>query len=491
MTSQPNRFLRLLGAFTAFAAVAGGALILLRSPSTKAQSIEKSDMVTQSPALLVEALSIREMQIQCQNALSGQVEPYRIATVAAEVAGRIVRRPIESGDKIRRSVLLVSLDSEAAAAAQAQAQAAAEGATAARRQAESEYARAVIETDANRQQARAQVMQATATEKKTRTFTRTQELRQAEAALAQARTDERLAKIEYDRYVWLVKEGAAPQQTLDRVQATFEAATARRESAEQSVSLANEGARQEDIQTAAAGVEVARAGLQIAETRNVRLASIRRQIDGLRAQEAQAAAAVRQAKIALSKRQILAPFAGRVLATLAETGEMLSPGTPVARIGEITRVKATFSVPERARKGLCLDQTVSITADALPGKTFAGRITLLGFQADVKTRAFPIEVTIANPEERLLPNMVVRLNLLTEASTHRLLIPISAVATSETMPYVFVLSNGKAIRRDVTLGAAQGERVEIRSGLRAGDKIAATPQRLTDGVTVRIEGANR
>ncbi len=156
-----------------------------------------------------------------------------------------------------------------------------------------------------------------------------------------------------------MREGAGPQEALDRAQATYDSAVARRQSAEQSVSLAKEGARQEDRETAAAqvtaaqaqmagathGVEQARAGLRIAETRDTRLATLRRQIDGLRAQEAQTQDAVRQAEIALEKRTIRAPFAGRVLATLADVGDLMAPGTSVARLGRIDRVKVTFAVP--------------------------------------------------------------------------------------------------------------------------------------------------
>ncbi len=216
---------------------------------------------------------------------------------------------------------------------------------------------------------------------------------------------------------------------------------------------------------------------------------MRKQIDALRAQEAQAAAVVRAARIQKDKHRITSPFAGRILATPAQAGEMLAPGTPIARVGHIARVKVTFAVPEASRAALRLGQAVAITADAVPGKTFTGRITVLGFEADGRARTFPVEVTVRNPAEVLLPNMVARLRLPVGPAATRALIPIDAVATDGADPYVFVLQADRAARRDVTLGAPRGDLVEVTRGLAPGESIAGTPQRLTDGAAVRQGGS--
>jgi RND family efflux transporter MFP subunit len=511
---SPRNSVRLLFAIGLIVATTGAGLWVVRAQSgTEAQPRSRS-RVTTSPTLLVEAVTVRSQLVQQENAMSGQVEPYHSATVAAEVAERIIRRPIDRGDRVGKGALLAALFSDSAVTALAQAQSASAQATAARRQAETEYQRAVVETDAARQQARAQVnqaqadqqnaraqyTQAAAGERKARSATRQQELRQAEDALTQASADERLARTECGRYAYLVREGAAGQQSLDRAEATRDAAVARRQSAEQALSLAQEGARQEDKEAAAAQVNAARAqvdaaqhrveqaqaALRIANTRDTRLAVIRRQIDGLRAQEAQSREVVRQARIGLDKRTINAPFTGRVLATLADVGDMMSSGTPIARLGEISRVKVTFAVPEPSRPALRLGLPLCITADAIKGRTFRGRITALGFQADPRSRTFPIEVTVSNREEALLPNMVTRLRLPVGPVAHRTLIPSSAVASDGAIAYLFVLRDGRALRREVRLGAPVGDSVELLSGVEPGEQVAATPQRLSDGARIRI-----
>ena len=503
----------LIGALVPLALV-GWLVVRAQSRPAASKTAADKNAAGNAPRLLVEAVTARMETGTAESEISGQAEPYRTATIASEVANRILSRPVRQGDYVATGAVLAQLDSASAQTALQQAEDALGQARAARQQAETDYIRALVETDANRQSARAQVRQAQADarkanaqvsqaaagERKTRSYTRTQELRQAEDALTQARSDEKLAKIEYDRYVYLVKEGAAPQQTLDRTQTTLENAIAHRQSAEQALSLAKEGARTEDrdaanaqvqaadAQAASAGqqVEAAQAALRIANTRATRLAVIRRQIDGLKAQEAQAADAVRQSRILLDRHTIRAPFAGRVLAALADVGDLLAPGTPVLRMGETRRVKAVFAVPEAVRPTLHRGQAMVLMADALKNRTFSGTLTALGYQADPKTRAFPIEITVASPDEALLPSMVIRMRLASGTTLHHVLIPASGVASDGVNAYVYVLHDGTAQKREVWLGAPVGSAVEIVRGLSAGEKIAATPQRLSDGANIQI-----
>src|SRR5207249_6298949 len=113
------------------------------------------------------------------------------------------------------------------------------------------------------------------------------------------------------------------------------------------------------------------------------------------------------------------------------------------RIGEIARVKATFAVPEASRLRLREGQAVTLTADALPGRVFAGRITLLGLQADTRARTFPVEVTVGNADRALLPAMVTRLRLPVGPLARRTMAPVDAVATDGDATYVFVIRDAR------------------------------------------------
>ena len=272
---------------------------------------------------------------------------------------------------------------------------------------------------------------------------------------------------------------AVAQQILDRATATYESAQARTRSAQEAVSLAKEGARQEDIAQASPQVESARANLASAKARPARLAALREQIAALRAQEARAAATVQNARVQVSKHRIASPLTGRVLETRMERGEMASPGAPVAVLSDVRDLRAVFAVPEAARPRLKVGQTVTLSTDAVPGKTFPARITLLGYNGDNRTRTFRVEVAVSNPGEVLLPNMTARLSLPIGRTAKQVTVPISAVASDTVSGDSFVVVTGSGAaptRRTVTLGEPIGtDAVRIVAGLRGGEQIAADP----------------
>lgn len=488
-STKRHKGIRLRGASLALLAVltiAGLLFVVERRSNGQQQTgndYTKSVSPIASPTTDLRTVSARIVHAPAETQmLSGILEARHTVTVSAEVAARIVARPIERGKSVAQGSIIATFDDRNARATVAEAQAALSAATAQRRQAEAEYDRARTETASAIDSARASVISATAGEKRARTFTRSQELRQAESSLVQAESDENLAKIERDRYARLVAEGAVAQQTLDRVQATYESAVARTRSARESVSMAQEGARQEDIAQATAQVQTARAGLDSAKARPARLAAIREQIAGLRASEARAAATLENARVALSKYRIASPLSGRVLETRVEAGEMASPGAPVAVLANVRELRAIFAVPESTRPQLKTGQRVTITSDALPGKSFPAQIALLAFQGDGRTRAFRVEVAVANPNERLLPNMTARLSLPVGKTASLVSVPVSAVATDEVTNETFVIvvgAKGETKRTFVTLGEPIGaDAVWVRSGLHGGEQVAAEPSRV-------------
>lgn len=486
--------------------------------SSAERGIASKTAANESLPILIDSVTVEQVNHSVASSVSGEVEPFRTTTVASEVGERMISRKVQRGDRVAPGQILALLFDGTAQIALAQAQHEFEQAKSTRMAAETDYQRLIVETDSARSQARAQVeqalsevqrarsgsLQANAGQRKALSFTRKQEMRQAEDALAQTKVDEKLALTERNRQNYLLKEGAISRDAMDRVQAAYDSAVARRQSAEQGLSLAREGARQEDRDSAEAQVaganaqvaatehqvEQARASLRVAETRDTRLTAARQQIDTLKAREKETLDAVHSAEVALSKRQILAPFSGRILATTAEQGDMLAPGSQILKVGEIDKVKVVFAAPESIRPGLRVGQVMNITVDSLPGRKFSGEITALGYQADTRSRSFPIEVTVHNQDESLLPSMVARTCFNSGPSVSHILIPSSAItggAHGETM--VYLLKRDHAILREVKLGAPSGDSVEITSGLEIGDSIAAAPQRLTDGAAVRITGA--
>ncbi|HEY3999373.1 MAG TPA: efflux RND transporter periplasmic adaptor subunit, partial [Candidatus Xenobia bacterium] len=408
--------------------------------------------------------------------ISGQAEAWRSATVSSEVAGRVLERLIQQGDRVRKGDIVLRIDPATAQAEVDQAAAASARAWAGWRQAQTEYHRTAVESEAARQQAQAQLVQAQAADDRVRHGSRPQELETARAARVQAEADAALARRDASRYQTLLDQGAVSNQMWDQADTRRRTADARVKQAQEALSLAQAGARTEDRESAGAQVRNARAGLTLASTGPLRLASLEQEMAGLRAQAEQADAACRQARLALSHHQVEAPFDGRILAVPIETGELVSPGTPLLRVGETRRIKATFSVPESVLGWLHVGQLVTMGP-------WRGRIRTLGLQADLRTRTFPIEVLIDNPAEHVLPGMVLRLDL-SEPPRQVLTLPVGAVGTDGNRPYVYVVGRGRAERRTVRLGSLSGCEVEIVDGLAAGETVATNPQRLSDGLPV-------
>jgi RND family efflux transporter MFP subunit len=329
--------------------------------------------------------------------------------------------------------------------------------------------------------------------KKIASITRSQELRQAEARLAQAMAEEDLAKKELNRFTALVQAGAASQESLDQVKAQFDVASQARISAEQGVSLAKEGARLEDRSSADAAVDQAQAALKAASSRPSRLASIRGGIEAAESQELAAEEALRRTRILLAKHVKTAPFSGRILSSHAELGMTVSPGTPLVTLGETSRLKLRFSVPEDLRPTL-EDAKVTFTVPSLVGRSFSAEIRAEGFQADPRTHTFSYEAVVPNPQEQLLPGMVAEVllhkgNLRTKAQ-NGVSVPIGALAMDGTAATVFVINpsaGGDRVEiRRVLVARRDGLSALISQGLGSGERVVLSPKNLADGESVRM-----
>lgn len=457
----------------------GAWLFLASSGCSRAQAAKST------PPIPVEVVAAVRQQSPRSGNLSGRIESIHTATISGEVAERVAARPVQRGQRVRRGQVLLKFHEDTLRQQLEEAEAGARRCQAARDQAQAALARARVETRASLSSARAGLSGANAQAEKMHRFTRNQELRSAEAALEVARADEQLAREEWVRYQSLVAEDAAPQQTLDQARASMDAASARRRSAEQSLSLAREGARREDQRSAVAQVQQAQATLAAAEARPYRLAELEAQVDELGAQAAEARARAEQARIRWNKCLIRAPFDGVVLDTRIEVGELAVVGQPLLKLGDVHQVKALFSVPEATRSQLRLGQPLLVSADALGNRGFQGKLGVLGAEADARTRAFPLEVTIDNPNGALLPNMIVRLELPSRPASPRLLIPMAAVVSRSSATQVFVLRDHVAEARTISLGQPVGDNVEVVDGLQEGEKVAVTPIRLAQGQRVQ------
>ncbi len=443
------------------------------------KSSEK-DASTSAERQPVETVSAVAAQGTNSTILTATLSAEKESVISAEVSERIVGWPVRLGQNIRAGDLIAQLDSRAIAAQVEQARGQVTQAKAEVSRLTAEYERTAQETSAQVKSAQAGVEEAEANRVKTDAIIRSQELRQAEARLVQARADEDLARKEFERYRDLVAGGAASRQTLDQVQTKFDVATQQAILAEQAVSLAEEGARTEDRAIARSQVGQARAAFASAKTRPSKLAAIRSAISAANGQLASAEAALNLARVQYSKHRITAPFAGRVLSVTGELGELAAPGTNLLVLGSTAKLKLLFSVPEMYRPKFRQKQ-LAFTVDSVGGKSFYANVRSQGYSGDQRTRNYAFEGTVDNSREELLPGMVAKVKLDLGGRPTGVQIPIGCLVLDGNEASVYVVADGRVQRRRVLLGERIADLALIPDGITAGDRVVRSPKNLIDG----------
>ncbi len=217
-------------------------------------------------------------------------------------------------------------------------------------------------------------------------------------------------------------------------------------------------------------------------------------VEAARRQVRAAKVAVHQAEDDLKHCKLLLPIPLAVVSRKnVEGGERVPAGQPVFQVMDLSRLRAAFGVPDTKIGQFQIGTAVQVMADAFPSKRFVGRVTKIVPAADLRTRTFEVEVTVAEPNG-LRPGMVVAILVGQEESM--VLIPMTALhrgdRQGEGYVYTVVEEAGRqtARKRRIILGGVYDNRVRIvegeRSELRVGDPIVVSGSfRLTEGLAVR------
>ncbi len=296
----------------------------------------------------------------------------------------------------------------------------------------------------------------------------------------------------------------------DRVSTTgtllpWESVDLRAEVAGRVTSLAfEEGSRVRTGQTLVTlDTQVLRAQIQSAQTRRD-LAGVQAQrrrelfdIGGLSRQaldEADAASSVLDAELAqlsaeVARRRIVAPFGGVVGLREVSVGAYLSPGDRVATLRVTSPLRLEFTVPERYLGKIREGDAVSFR---VPGQEMEFGATVLASEpaVDPVTRAFTVRARVGNADDVLRPGAFANVQLVLGAVDDALLIPTASVITAADSNRVFVLSQGTAVSRVVTTGVRTADRIQITSGLSAGDVVLTSGlDEVREGQPVQAGGA--
>ena len=211
-------------------------------------------------------------------------------------------------------------------------------------------------------------------------------------------------------------------------------------------------------------------------------------LDQLRFDVENARAVNRLADLELSYTTVVAPISGVIASRDIKPGNFVQINSPIFRIVDSSRLEATLNVPEREIAKLKPGQGVELTADALPGKRFAGTVDRVSPVVDTGTGTFRVVAAFAGDGE-LQPGMFTRLSINYDQRADALVIPRVALLEDGGEPALYVVRDGTASRVVVKLGYADGGWIEVREGLKEGDAVViAGKAALREGSAVQVIG---
>jgi RND family efflux transporter MFP subunit len=233
---------------------------------------------------------------------------------------------------------------------------------------------------------------------------------------------------------------------------------------------------QQDLDQAEANFRIAEARYQAAQE----------EVNNLLAQLDQRRTQLAIARRELEKTVIYSPITGSVVERSLTAGEYVRKNERVATLVKTNPLRLRADVPERYAGQVYAGRQLSFSVDALPGKTFQGKIARLSPAVSTETRSLAIEAEIENRANELRPGYFARAQVVVEPGAKAVVVPAKAVVAYVGVLKVFVVEKDHAVERQVKLGTKLGDLVEITDGVRPGELVITTNlNRMFDGARVR------
>jgi RND family efflux transporter MFP subunit len=325
-------------------------------------------------------------------------------------------------------------------------------------------------------------------------------VRQAQAALGQAQggvgsargqlgqAQANLAQANADRIRALTEQGniAAAFNALSQAQAAYQTARA---------NLAQIPITRQETRNAFEAVRQAEANLRTARSTLSQVPVARSEVAIAQADVRARRATLQQALVNLRYARIYSPVNGVVNTKLADVGESAGQGQSLLNLVSLDRVYFEAQVPESAVSRLRVGQPVQVNVSSISDRPLRGFISDIIPVAEVRLRQFRVRVTIPNAPRQLTPGAFARGTVMTEQIFNAMTVPLESVArATDGKRFVFVAvkvgDKTQMKRRVVQVGLESNGRIQIRGGLRPGDRVALDPSSFSDGEEVKaVDGA--
>ncbi|MCX8039911.1 MAG: efflux RND transporter periplasmic adaptor subunit [Planctomycetota bacterium] len=212
-------------------------------------------------------------------------------------------------------------------------------------------------------------------------------------------------------------------------------------------------------------------------------AATKAELDAAQARAEAARAAAAEAETMLGYTRIHAPFSGLVVRKLAEVGDLVAPGRPIFELEDPESLRLEVEVPETLAVQVALGRSLplSVPAAGIDGEGVVAEVTPA---ADPLSRSVLIKLTL--PRSPLLRSGQFGRAAIPLEAGERLVVPAAAVVQRGQLEAVFVVDGERARLRLIRSAGADGERVVVRAGLSAGERVILDPGALRDGQRIAV-----
>jgi len=414
-------------------ALAAGAGVIWYSFSGDSAGSAPSSSVKKKPKpLLVEVKPVRRGKIAQVLELSGEIVAIESVVIAATKDGPITFCPWREGDSVKatsKPVVLVEID------------------------------RAVHRAEVQAAQAVLAVARSKLADLKA--GTRPEEINRAEANVRRWQATLAEARKSHERQAQLIAQDFTSQQSVDQARERAAVAEAELAAARETLRMLKAGPTLTAVAVQSAGVQEAIARLALA-------------------------------KAHLAECIITATFDGTISKVHVRAGDLALAKAPLLEMFAPASLVVRFAVPEAHAAAVRPGLGMQVTLDAMPGQTFSAKVARVYPQLDQAMRTRTVEAKLTDPVEPA-PGMFARLSLRLQEVDNAVLVPAEAVLTAPTGGhFLFVVSQGKAHRRDVKLGLRQERIVQAIKGVKPGERVVVAGQAaLRNGQAVRIAGQSK
>jgi len=288
---------------------------------------------------------------------------------------------------------------------------------------------------------------------------RPEEIAQIKESVKQLEDCTNFAKADLDRIRSLVKSGSLPAETVEKARVSYIKCQTQFAAAKEQLAMLEAGPTKTEIAVHQATVD-----------------------------EAGAKRAIAQAK--LDECVLKAPFVGVVTQVFVRPGDLATPRAPLLKLMDPTSLVVRAGLPESCSANIRKGTKVVVRLDAYPNKTFNAKIERVYPRLEWDSRTRIIEAKIIEPVQ-LIPRLFARISVQGRVADDAVVVPDAAIVTTPRGDKViYVVKEGKANMRKVTIGLEQGQSIQIIDGVQVGEMVVVAGNlNLKDGVPVQLDKA--